>query len=139
MGNVRRTYGFVKVYAVKASPFDSDAFITSGARHIKFWTCRNEGLQFRCGSVRGISLAKSKDRTGVLGGKASSRAALLCLSYASNEYVYSGTSDGDVLVWSGPVLHHSFKAHTAPVSALLVLNDVIVTGAQDGSVTFWHR
>jgi hypothetical protein len=37
----------VQVSAVKCSPTDSDAFVTCGVRHCKFWRCEDHGLSAR--------------------------------------------------------------------------------------------
>ncbi len=105
---------------------DETEFATCGMKHVKFF------------NIQGANLTMSKGLYGATG----------IVPTISCNYVFqdksmflTGSSTGDLMVWTGRNLGKCHKRHTDALwSIQTVLNGTqIMTGANDGKIIFWDR
>ena len=56
---------------------------------------------------------------------------VLCGVEVKNEKIYTGASDGSILVWGGNSVIKNQKGHTGAVNALCVYENLLLTGSND--------
>ncbi|XP_061843886.1 echinoderm microtubule-associated protein-like 6 isoform X4 [Nerophis lumbriciformis] len=111
-----------KIFVVKSNPFRMDKLVTLGMKHIKFWQHSGGGLTFK----RGICGNLGKQET------------MMSACYGrSEDFVFSGATNGDVYIWRETTLVKTVKAHDGPVFAMCSLDKGFVTGGKDGVVELW--
>lgn len=52
----------------------------------------------------------------------------------NGDKIFTGASDGSILVWSGNSVAKSQKAHTAAVNALCIHKNILLTGSNDKTI-----
>ena len=64
------------------------------------------------------------------------------LVYLKDGFFVSGAKDNDIIIWSKEknqcVVLKILKEHKKPITAILVVNNTIVSAAEDGIIKFWH-
>lgn len=111
-----------KIFVIKWNPLDNNLIVTTGVKHIKFWTQTGGGFT----SKRGVF------------GKTSKMCDMLCIAFGKSvDCCYSGGSDGNVFHWVGTNLQKTVKAHNGPCFAMHSLEKGFVTGGKDGNVSLW--
>lgn len=100
----------------------SDKFVTSGVKHVKFW------------SLSGNSLSNKR---GVFG-KVGEVQTALCIRCHHDGISYSGMLSGDVYIWQGNNLQKSVShCHPGGVFTIHSSDDGFATGGRDGSIKLW--
>eukprot|EP00736_Rhodelphis_marinus_P002340 Rmarinus@m.17215 len=112
-----------QVFGVAWNPFKTRAFATYGVKHIKFWHL-GEGSDLR-NKAGTFGKAKIQD--------------IMSVSFAPNGDTFTGTTNGDIYIWSGGACVQSMKAHVRDVRCLVLRanNKVLLSGGGDGKVISW--
>lgn len=112
-----------KIFDTQFNPYDPTQVVTCGVKHIKFWTL--------CGN----SLSGKK---GIFGKKGELQ-TILCLGFASDHTVFSGTLSGDIYQWKGHSLINVIKsAHNGAIHSIHCGTDGFATGGKDGKLSLWN-
>ena len=53
----------------------------------------------------------------------------------AGEKIYTGASDGSLLVWGANSVLKAQKVHTGAINALCIINKVILTGSNDKTIS----
>ena len=63
---------------------------------------------------------------------------LLCgMDVGKDQKVYTGASDGSILVWGNNSIVKTQKAHSAAISALCIYENTLLTGSNDETIKIW--
>ena len=89
--------------------------LTSGVRHLKFWTCKKELKPTLA------DFGDSSDRN------------LSCIAFNGDETI-TGTTQGNLLVWNGSKIEKSIPLGVGPIDSLIVSKSYIVAGGRDMKV-----
>lgn len=104
--------------------FKSDTeFVTCGVKHIKFWT------------FNGSTVTGSR---GLMGNGQFEPQISAAFAFSSKTCV-TGSSKGNLIVWSGRNAGKRIPAHKSQVWTLLAKGNSLVSGGQDGVVITWDQ
>ena len=95
------------------------SFASVGPKHFKSW-------EFAGGKVKG--------KTGSFG----KHCNLLCSVEVKEGKVFTGASNGEVLVWGGNSVAKAEKGHSGAVNALCIHEDILLSGSNDESIKIWN-
>ena len=65
---------------------------------------------------------------------------MLCSVAVKESKVYTGASNGSILIWTGNSVSKSEKdkAHSGAVNALCIHEDVLLSGSNDETIKIWN-
>eukprot|EP00741_Cyanophora_paradoxa_P020673 tig00021289_g19954.t1 len=119
-----------RVFNVDCSPHADGEFITTGAKHIKFWSGGPARPAGKLGSVKGKGMTDQKAYHAVAWLDACAPIPLACPT------VVAGTTDGALYKFVGGTATEAIPAHEGPVFALHVTPDgsKLLSGGKDGAI-----
>jgi WD40 repeat protein len=71
-----------------------------------------------------------KGKTGAFGKNCN----ILCCVEVEGDKIYTGASDGSILVWGGNSCMKGQKAHTGAINAICLHKGIVLTGSNDKTV-----
>ncbi|RDD40098.1 Echinoderm microtubule-associated protein-like 6 [Trichoplax sp. H2] len=111
-----------RVFDVQFNPFVNNQLVSCGVKHINFWSLCGNALMAKKGIF----------------GRAGEIQTLLCLAFAPDSIIYSGTLSGDIYKWRNHELIHNYQnAHRSAIFTIFQCNDGYTTGSRDGTVRLW--
>eukprot|EP00741_Cyanophora_paradoxa_P015979 tig00000042_g15425.t1 len=111
-----------RVFNVDCSPHADGEFITTGAKHIKFWSGGPAKPAGKLGSAKGKGMTDQK--------------AYHAVAWLDASTVVAGTTDGALYKFVGGTATEAIPAHQGPVFALHVTPDgsKLLSGGKDGAI-----